>query len=145
MVGRRPGVGVRATARVADVVLVMVPAFLLLAPLLLVVLPNARTATFATAVAAWAVVIGYEAWFTTTSGQTIGKRALGIRVVAMGTDRPPPLGPSLTRAAMPPLLGLATLGVGWVFPYLWALWDRDGRGLHDTFAGTEVVTVVEDG
>ena len=140
----RAGVGLRATARLADVVLVMVPAWLLLAPLLLVVLPDARTTTLVTTLVAWAVVVGYETWFTTTTGQTIGKRALGLRVVLAGTDEVPPTGPALTRAAMPPLFGVATFGLGWVVPYLWALLDPDRRGLHDKFAGTEVVRVLED-
>lgn len=141
MIAPRAGTGLRATARIADVVLVMVPTWLLLAPLLLIVLPNARTTTFVTTVAAWTVVVGYETVFTTLSGQTIGKRALGIRVVMAGTDRAPPKGPSLTRAALPVLLGLPTLGIGWLVPYLWAIWDPDHRGLHDRLAGTEVVAV----
>lgn len=135
------GPGVRATARVVDIVLVMLPAWLLLAPLLLIVLPSARTTTFLAAALAWAVVVGYEAWFTTATGQTIGKRALGIRVVVAGGGEPPTLGSSLTRAAFPVLLGIPTLGIGWLVPYLWALWDRDRRGLHDRVAGTEVVSL----
>lgn len=133
------GPGVRATARIVDVVLVMLPAWLVLAPLLLVVLPSARTTTFVTAVVASAVVVGYEAWFTTVSGQTIGKRALGIRVVVLGGTEPPGLGASVVRAALPVLMGVATFGVGWLVPYLWAIWDRDRRGLHDRVAGTEVI------
>ena len=139
MRARAAGPGVRATARVVDVVLVMLPAWLVLAPLLLVVLPNARTTTVVTAVLAWAVVVGYEAWFTTVSGQTIGKRALGIRVVLVGGTEPPGLGASVVRAALPVLMGVVTFGVAWIVPYLWVIWDRDRRGLHDRAAGTEVI------
>ena len=41
--------------------------------------------------------VGYFTYFESTSGQTIGKRALGLRVVTLTTGRPPDLGRSLLR------------------------------------------------
>ncbi|MBI2169660.1 MAG: RDD family protein [Actinobacteria bacterium] len=140
-------VGLRAAARIADVVLVMVPAWLLIAPIVLVVIDDAAGATLLTGLIAWAVVIAYETRFTTVTGQTIGKRATGLRVVARGGDEPPTPRAALVRAAVPPLLGTATFfayGVGWLVPYAWALVARDRRGLHDLLAGTEVVAVTSE-
>jgi uncharacterized RDD family membrane protein YckC len=56
-------------------------------------------------------------------GFTPGKRLFGLRVVCLGTGRVNPLR-ALLRTV---LLFLAV-------PAL--IWDRDGRGLHDRFAGT---------
>ena len=65
---------------------------------------------------------------TALTGQSLGKRLLGIRVVRLADqDRPPGLLPALIRTA------LAVLVLPAVFM------DRDGRGLHDKAAGTLVV------
>ena len=65
---------------------------------------------------------------TALTGQSLGKRLLGIRVVRLeDQDRPPGFLPALSRTA------LAVLVLPAVFM------DRDGRGLHDKAAGTLVV------
>ena len=65
---------------------------------------------------------------TALTGQSLGKRLLGIRVVRLADqDRPPGFLPALIRTA------LAVLVLPAVFM------DRDGRGLHDKAAGTLVV------
>lgn len=132
-------VGVRAIARFADVVLVMVPAYLLLAPLILAVLPDARATTWVALGAAWLVVVMYETAFIAAIGQTIGKRALGLRVVAVGTGGIPTRGAAFARALVPSILLVVGVGVGWFVPYAWALFQRERRGLHDLIAGTAVV------
>jgi uncharacterized RDD family membrane protein YckC len=69
---------------------------------------------------------------TALTGQSLGKRLLGIRVVRLADrDRPPGLLPALIRTA------LAVLVLPAVFM------DRDGRGLHDKAAGTLVVRTRE--
>jgi uncharacterized RDD family membrane protein YckC len=66
-------------------------------------------------------------------GQTIGKLAMGIRVVtADGT--PVPVGMAFARAAMKLVSG-AALGLG----YLWMLWDPNKQTWHDKVAKTYVV------
>jgi len=76
---------------------------------------------------------GYFIAFTTT-GQTLGKMLTGVRVLADDSDSSPDVGRSAIRAlfwlvlALPAGLGLLT-----------ATFSRDGRGLHDRFAGTRVV------
>jgi len=76
---------------------------------------------------------GYFIAFTAT-GQTLGKMLTGVRVLADDSDHAPDLGRSALRAALWIVLALpAGLGL------LSATFSRDGRGLHDRFAGTRVV------
>jgi uncharacterized RDD family membrane protein YckC len=76
---------------------------------------------------------GYFAAFT-AGGQTLGKMAAGIQVVAAGTDRPPSLSQAVLRSVLWLILALpAGLGLASV------LLDGDKRGLHDRFARTRVV------
>ncbi len=76
---------------------------------------------------------GYFIAFTAT-GQTFGKMMTGVRVLADDSDHAPDLGRSALRAALWTALALpAGLGL------LSATFSRDGRGLHDRFAGTRVV------
>ena len=78
---------------------------------------------------------------TAATGQTFGKRTLGIRVVNRDGD-PPGLGRALIRY----VLGfgvevvLAYVLVGFL-GLLWPLWDKDKQTWHDKIAGTYVVEV----
>jgi uncharacterized RDD family membrane protein YckC len=68
------------------------------------------------------------------SGQTVGKRAMGIRVIDFAGGGPIGPGRALIRyigrivSAIPCLLG-----------YLWMLWDPEKQTWHDKFATTVVV------
>lgn len=140
--GARPAsLALRAVARFADVVLVLVPTWLIGVPVLLGWVGGAGTTTVVVLALGWAVVVGYETWLTAATGQTVGKRTLGIRVVDVETGAPPGRNASLLRASLPPILGVLVPAFGWVVPYIWAVWDRDRRGLHDRLARTRVVTL----
>jgi uncharacterized RDD family membrane protein YckC len=77
----------------------------------------------------------YLVSFTLAGGQTIGKMAMGIKVVA---DDGPRVGVwQSTRRAVVEMASLAALGL----PFALALIDRDRRGLHDRVAHTHVVAV----
>jgi uncharacterized RDD family membrane protein YckC len=76
---------------------------------------------------------GYLVAFT-AGGQTLGKMAAGIRVVADERDEPLDLGRAILRTLMWLLLAVPA-GLG----FLTALFSRDHRGLHDRFSGTRVV------
>ena len=76
---------------------------------------------------------GYLVAFT-AGGQTLGKMAAGIRVVAAVSDAPLDLGRAFLRTMMWGVLAIPA-GLG----FLTALFSRDRRGLHDRFAGTRVV------
>jgi uncharacterized RDD family membrane protein YckC len=76
---------------------------------------------------------GYLALFTAATGQTIGKMAVGVRVVPVG-EGPLTVGRALMRvvaliaSALPAGLGLLPLA-----------FDHERRGLHDRLAKTRVV------
>ena len=76
---------------------------------------------------------GYLVAFTTAGGQTIGKMALGLRVVRDG-DEAVPVGTALMRA-LGAIASTLCLGAG----LLPALVHEDRRALHDRLSGTHVV------
>ena len=79
------------------------------------------------------LAFGYVAAFTVAGGQTIGKMALGLRVI--GDDgRPVDAAGGMIRALASMLVPI-TLGIS----YLPALFTSDHRALHDRLAGTRVV------
>ncbi len=87
------------------------------------------------ALAAWAglYMLAYHIFFTTLTGQTIGKAFLGLRVVTIEGKRL-----SLWRA----ILRLAGffMAVSIVFlGLLWVIVDNRRQGLHDKIAGTYVI------
>ncbi len=72
--------------------------------------------------------------FTGLKGQTLGKMALGIKVVDENGNIP-----GLGKAAMREIVGkfvcILTLGIG----YLMIAWDKKKQGLHDKIAETYVI------
>lgn len=78
---------------------------------------------------------GYLASFTAAGGQTIGKMALGLKVVGHA-DLPVSPGLSVVRA-LGCLASIASLGLG----FLPALLGQGGRAIEDRLADTRVVRV----
>jgi len=76
---------------------------------------------------------GYLALFTAASGQTLGKMALGLKVVSESGTPPTAARALLREAAF--LVGAALAGLG----LLPAVFDTARRGLHDRLANTRVV------
>jgi uncharacterized RDD family membrane protein YckC len=77
------------------------------------------------------------------SGQTIGKRALSIRVIHQQTGGSIGYTRALGRNAVRTLPSLIPI-VSWfwgLLDALWMLWDREKQTLHDKAAGTLVVPV----
>ena len=70
------------------------------------------------------------------TGQTIGKRALGIRVIDFKAGGPIGYGRGLLRTIGRYLSALVIL-----LGYLWMLWDKEKQTWHDKIAGTVVVPV----
>lgn len=68
------------------------------------------------------------------SGQSLGKRALGIRLVGTGTRQPVGFGRSVGRQVVHLLDGLP-LWLG----YLWPLWDEQRQTFADKICSTLVV------
>ena len=69
-------------------------------------------------------------------GQTIGKMALGIRVIDFRGGGPIGFGRGFIR-----WLGRILSSIPCFLGYLWALWDREKQGWHDKIATTVVVPV----
>jgi uncharacterized RDD family membrane protein YckC len=76
---------------------------------------------------------GYLVAFT-AGGQTLGKMAMGIRVVSADEARPLDLGRAMLRTLLWLVLAIPA-GLG----FLTAFMTSDRRGLHDRVAGTRVV------
>lgn len=83
--------------------------------------------------------ISYFAFFWSTTGQTLGNRLMGIRVVDARTLQPPRPGRAVRRffclilAALPFCIG-----------FLWILVDDRRRGWHDKLARTVVADVTDE-
>lgn len=82
------------------------------------------------------VLIGvlYHARMIAKTGQTPGRRILGIKVVSAATGHPPAFGRAILRWVFAGFSGLPC-GLG----YLWMLWDSRNQTWHDKVAGTVVV------
>ena len=79
--------------------------------------------------------LSYFAAFTAVGGQTIGKMALRLRVVA--ADRTPLDGATAVRRTLAGAVSALTLGLG----YIPAFFDTERRTLHDRLARTCVVAL----
>jgi uncharacterized RDD family membrane protein YckC len=92
------------------------------------------------AVAYTIYLVAYYAYLTILeggpTGQTLGKRALGIRVIDFGGGGPIGYGRGFLRNIAKILSGLV-FGLG----YFWMLWDKEKQTWHDKIAGTVVVPI----
>ena len=68
------------------------------------------------------------------TGQTLGKRAVGIRVVDFNTGGPIGHGRAFLR-----LIGRYVSGLVCYLGYLWMLWDKEKQCWHDKMANDVVV------
>jgi uncharacterized RDD family membrane protein YckC len=83
------------------------------------------------------IALAYFAWLEgTTSGQTVGKRICGIRVIDFQTGGPIGHGRAAIRYIASILSGIVIL-IG----YLWMLWDSEKQTWHDKLSGSVVVPV----
>ncbi|MFC9298969.1 RDD family protein [Streptomyces sp. NPDC057011] len=85
--------------------------------------------------------VGYDWWFTHKSGQTLGKKAMGLRVAMLNDGSVPPSGASLGRAAVLWLPTLICCFCLWPIALVISiLVDKPYKqGLHDKVAKTVVV------
>ncbi len=85
------------------------------------------------------IAVIYTTYFIgSPSGQTVGMRAVGIRVVDATTGGRVDYGRCVTRYLVAILSGLA-LALG----YLWMLWDPERQTWHDKASNTFVVPASE--
>jgi uncharacterized RDD family membrane protein YckC len=85
-------------------------------------------------IALWAYYVLLEGGPT---GQTIGKKAVGIRVVSMQTGGPIGYGKSFIRTLIRTFISgnICLLG------FLWMLWDKEKQTWHDKLSDSVVVPV----
>jgi uncharacterized RDD family membrane protein YckC len=133
--------GRRVGAYLLDVVIIFVPVMVVIIVALIAASPDEDDG-------AWAVVgLAYLAsflipfvYFTVfhgrPSGQTPGKRALGIRVVGDETGGSIGYGRAFGRYAMGFVFGIFVLPL--ILDYLWPLWDTKNQALHDKVVGSVV-------
>lgn len=70
------------------------------------------------------------------TGQTVGKRALGIRVISLDDGGPIGYGRGFIR-----WIGRYVSAIVFFLGYFWMLWDKESQCWHDKFAGDVVVPV----
>ena len=75
----------------------------------------------------------YHIYLGGITGQTVGKRLMHLRVIGPRGTAPGALGGILRFLTL--LLSVIPAGLGW----LWCLFDREHRALHDHLSGTYVI------
>jgi uncharacterized RDD family membrane protein YckC len=126
--GARASFGRRLGAWLIDVILLGVVSGV-------VFLIAGRSAYYATELLLW---LAYFTYFEgSATGQTLGKRVLGIRVYDFGAGAGAiGYGRGFVRSLMKYISGIPC-GLG----YLWMLWDKEKQTWHDKVATTVVVPV----
>jgi len=81
-----------------------------------------------------AVTVGYLGWWQGHTGQTLGKRIVGLRVVHLRTYLP--LGGS---RGIGRYLGAIVSALPCYLGYLWPLWDDKNQAWHDKMVSSIVV------
>ena len=76
-------------------------------------------------------------WTGKEPGQTVGKKALGIRVRHAQEDRAIGYGPSAGRYFI--TFAFSIFYIPLLLDYLWPLWDKQNQSLHDKVANSIVV------
>jgi uncharacterized RDD family membrane protein YckC len=102
---------------------------------LILLIPNALLNLAIPFVAGTILSVLYFGYFWTSSGQTLGMKAVGVRVQSLSGD-PIGWGAAIGRYLMLAVSFLCLfIGVAWVG------WQEHKRGWHDLAAGTEVIRV----
>jgi uncharacterized RDD family membrane protein YckC len=130
--GPRAGFWVRVGALIIDLLIVGGVGIVL-------VIIGAAAGSSALEVIGWLIFvlgsIAYDIYFHgKPAGQTVGKRALGIRVIDFSTGGPIGYG----RAALR-YVGRFISGTFCYLGYLWMLWDKEKQTWHDKMANDVVV------
>ncbi len=144
--GPRATFGQRLGAYLLDFLVIGVPFAILATILAVAVAPDEGTDVDGGAAGALILLyvvgfIGLWAYYVLLeggpTGQTIGKKAVGIRVVSMQTGGPIGYGKSFARTLVRTFISGAICGLG----YLWMLWDKEKQTWHDKISDSVVVPV----
>lgn len=94
---------------------------------------NAQTVGSA---ASFGVSLYYWVFYQATTGQTLGKKVMGIQVLTLSGQRPSYM-TFILREILGKFISTLILFIGYLFP----LWDAKKQALHDKIASTIVVKV----
>lgn len=83
-----------------------------------------------------ALSVAYYVWYQNKNGQTIGKKAMNIKVVTY-EGKTPTMFAFFLRDIVGKIVSTITFFIG----YLMVLWDPKKQSLHDKIAGTYVIRV----
>lgn len=83
------------------------------------------------------LTMGYYIYFIGKEGQTLGKKALGIKVVKKDSQQAPGYMSAFLREVVGKIVSSLVFGLG----FLWMLWDKDKQTWHDKIAGTIVIKI----
>jgi uncharacterized RDD family membrane protein YckC len=122
------GFGPRLVGYIIDAVIIGIAAFIITLILGIIKLG---------AIAQIVVIIGefaYFMYFWNQSGQTIGGRVMGFKVVSEATGQPISYMSAFLR-----VIGYYISGIVILLGFLWVLWDPKKQGWMDKIAGTIVV------
>jgi uncharacterized RDD family membrane protein YckC len=125
--GPRANFGQRLGAYLIDVILITIVELIVWA------ISNQTVASLVGLVAGLAYFTYFEGGET---GQTLGKRALGIRVYDFSGGGPIGYGRAFVR-----YLGKIISSIPCLLGFLWMLWDKEKQTWHDKLATTVVVPV----
>ncbi|MFJ9039151.1 RDD family protein [Streptomyces sp. NPDC102406] len=101
-----------------------------------------QSSTLPVALLFMVLVLLYEVLMIAFVGATLGKLAVGIRVLKAETGAKPGIGGGFLRWVIP-TVGSFACGIGALLVYLSPFWDKSGRkqGWHDKVASVVVVQV----
>jgi uncharacterized RDD family membrane protein YckC len=82
----------------------------------------------------------YATLMISSSGQTVGNKAVGTRIVDARTGGRPSPGKALGRTVAN-VVPFFVLLLPLILDILWPLWDHENQTLHDKMAGTYVIRI----
>lgn len=129
------GFGVRFLAWLVDIVVLGLVGFVL-GLVAALIFGNTNTASIIINLLSFVIGIYYYVFYQQQTGQTLGKKALKIKVVDASGKTPTKL-TFFLREFVGKFLSAIILGIG----YLMIIWDSKKQGLHDKIASTYVVKV----
>jgi uncharacterized RDD family membrane protein YckC len=124
------GFGPRLVAYIIDLIILLVINFVIGLVLGLVL---GDSGSLLASLLSIVIAFGYLIYFWTTTGQTPGKKMMGLKVIA--TD-----GATLNVSkAVMRIIGYMVSGAILYLGFIWILFDTNKQGWHDKIAGTYVV------
>ena len=96
---------------------------------------STRSLYYLIVLAGFVAAVLYYGFLEGRTGQTIGKRALGITVLDAHTGTPIGVGRAIGR-----YFGRILSGIACLLGYLWMLWDPNKQTWHDKIVSSYVVT-----